>query len=145
MFGYTINVVITNNLSKSLESRKSPAWDIDITATSGLHICNPDESISWIFLEIGKNINCIAHESYHAASRIAEWCGVKKDEELMAYMVGWITGEIVFAYEEMQEEWKITATKEMENSKDLIIRAKNLMEKKPIKKAMVQKKIRRSK
>ena len=45
-----------------------------------------------------KDINTIAHESYHACYRILKPRAIKMDEELVAYLMGWMVSGICEVY-----------------------------------------------
>ena len=96
-FGYTFRIVLTTSFKGSILKREkllgnqAGDWDGDCRALCwNVH----NRAVTVIFLPFESDVNNIAHESYHGIRNLMKWVSAKDDEEVMAYHIDWLVGEI---------------------------------------------------
>lgn len=100
-YGRTLNVLVTNNLKKSLKKHGLEGlmeWQQDYRAFFTWH---EDDGIKYPFIVFNKESvtshEVVAHEALHATAFILEDSGInfcEETEEAYAYLLGYIVGEI---------------------------------------------------
>ena len=96
-YEYLITVIITNNVLDSRTNRNEKLGELDkeffTKYTDALHNHNNSPE-GHIFLNENVTFGTIAHECYHAISRMFQWIGAEKEEEITAYHIGYLVDEI---------------------------------------------------
>ena len=91
--GYQVRVVLTNDLNQSLEKHGFTGDEPKDTAGLALH-CEKHMH-SYIFLQLKEpEPGYIAHESWHVVKRICDHLGIKLDNEVVAYLLGYIVEKV---------------------------------------------------
>lgn len=97
VFGYTIIVVVTDDVIKSRSKRDSVIGsecelkNMNITA---LFSCNINREKSFVFLKEGASIDTITHECYHAVQGLMDWLNAGNEPETFAHHLGYLTQEV---------------------------------------------------
>jgi hypothetical protein len=96
VFDYLVQIVITNDIIRSRNSRSHMIGN-DYTGTvhvGGLHSYNDSRKDSYLFVNPDADANTIAHECFHAVHRMFEYLGAEIEEEITAYYLGFLVGEV---------------------------------------------------
>lgn len=94
-FYYSCTVIITDNILESKRKRNNKLLECEITdEPKGLH-CDGGILDSYIFLKHDSLSDVIVHESYHCICKLMKDIGAKHEEEIVAYLLGFLTKEIV--------------------------------------------------
>lgn len=94
-FYYTVTIILTNNILESRKKRNNFLLESEIIEEpKGLH-CDGGTLSSYIFLKYDSLSDVIVHESYHCICKLLKDIGAKHEEEIVAYLLGYITKEIV--------------------------------------------------
>lgn len=94
-FYYSCTIVLTNNILESRKKRNNTLLECELTEEpKGLH-CDGGTLSSIIFLKYDSLSDVIAHESYHCICKLMKDIGAKHEEEIVAYLLGYLTKEIV--------------------------------------------------
>lgn len=96
VFTYTINVIVTSDIELSRNSRDKEIGHSYKTDGKlyGLHSWNVNKPCCYLFFYHKATLNEITHECYHAISRMFNWIGAEKEEELFAYHLGYLTENV---------------------------------------------------
>lgn len=97
-FEYGLLVVLTNDIEGSIQKhrKKFPEFaSISSENAAAIHIYHPEESFSMIILEFEPMIHHVIHEAFHLVWRVFEWSGAHHENEIMAYMLGFVTNQIL--------------------------------------------------
>lgn len=101
-FSYRVLIVLTNSIAGSVNKHlgKFPKdANISTTNAAGIHVYHPDVPLSMIVLPFEPSIDLLTHETYHCVNRLMNWIGAEHENEVVAYLVGYIASEIAeFAY-----------------------------------------------
>lgn len=100
VYSYRINIVISNDIigsrskrSKELGSEYSAS--LDDKYVTGMHSYRDGEFESFIFMKLPLIPDTVAHECFHAVSRMFKSKGeFTPGEEVMAYTLGYLVGEV---------------------------------------------------
>ena len=104
IYGYTLQIFVTNDLPKSVAIEKIDGGDL--TGTRAIHFAPRNESRSMIFLPLDASINEIAHESCHAVQNIIKWIEASyNDHEFVAYLFAHIVQSVYKFHEQCIVEW----------------------------------------
>ena len=97
VYGYEVRVVVTTDILRATQL-DFPGTDErfdDITeSTRAMHVPFKDRGIAYIYIPFDVGLGTIAHESYHAISRMMEYFEIKHEEENMAYHMGFLVLEV---------------------------------------------------
>jgi hypothetical protein len=93
-FGYRVRVIFTNDVVASRIKRDRILGKYDGSYASGLHSWSADKAQSYLFLGADARPCTIAHESWHAVRRMLLFCGAELENEVVAYHLGYLVGEI---------------------------------------------------
>ena len=96
IFDYLVQIVVTKNIVKSRNNRSHLLGSTyhEQGKTVGLHSCNDDRANAYLFLTPNTTADIVAHECYHAISRMFKWIDAKHEEEITAYYLGDLVGEV---------------------------------------------------
>ncbi len=96
VFGYKLNVVITNSIdiSRNKINSKVGVAKSNFEDCVGLHSHKETEPEAFIFITPFSTPGTIAHESSHAVYRMFEFYGLDFDDENFAYHLGFIVDKI---------------------------------------------------
>ena len=101
VFDYKFLIVYTNDFDKSINSPqrirlmrlKEPYECLD-KSFQAIHFAVASTALSVIFVPLDADINQVSHEAYHAISRLMRFIGAKPEEEIVAYHLDWLIGEM---------------------------------------------------
>lgn len=95
VFGYTVSVVVTDDLQRSRTKRNSVIGHSYTVAPTlrALHSFNNDKAKSWLFFQSAPSAGTISHECSHAVHRMFNWIGAENEIELFAYHLGYLVDE----------------------------------------------------
>jgi len=94
-FNYKIYVILSDNVEDARVRRSYLLGPYTPDgSTAGLHYGRVDLPISYVFLPYCSDIGYVAHETYHCICNIMEWAGARHEEEIVAYMMGYLVREI---------------------------------------------------
>ncbi len=98
VFNYDMTIVYTDDIVRSREELDHVIGAADrkfIDDCDGLHSFHEDKSTGFIFFTPDTSIGVIAHECYHAISRMLRWIGAKKEEEVVAYHLSYLLDKVL--------------------------------------------------
>jgi len=99
--GYILNIIVTNNIIKSISkySNKINYTDNIDPIIDGIHACHNNKSYkSYLFITPNGTLSTVSHEAFHATLKIMEYIGAELNEgseESYAYLLGYIIDNIL--------------------------------------------------
>jgi hypothetical protein len=111
-FEYTVNIVLTEDIQAS-ENKIADRWGFASQKLSdgcmGLHIGIGGKGVSYVLLKFRTDFQSVVHESFHVVWRLFRHIGADFEEEVMAYCLDHVVGEIESLYfstkvQEMQKK-----------------------------------------
>lgn len=96
VFDYLVQIVVTDDIVQSRNNRSHMIGHRlkEKGVTLGLHSYNEEHSNCYLFFTENADANVIAHECFHAIHRMFEWIEAKIEEEITAYHLGYLIGEV---------------------------------------------------
>lgn len=100
IYNFKINVIFTNNLfdtAVKLEETDKLTFkpeDLPDDCTGAFHVKLPNRPYSFIILKNNGSCSEMVHECYHATCNLFKFIGAEYEEELFAYNLDFIVGEI---------------------------------------------------
>lgn len=97
VFAYRLLVVLTNSIAGSVNKHRNKFpkdCNISTTNAAAIHVYHPDIPLSMIVLPFDPDIDLLTHESFHCVWRVMSWIGAEHENEVMAYLAGYIASEI---------------------------------------------------
>ena len=99
IYSYRIYVIFTDSLEETANKLKKKgllarSFDANEQETGAFHIKFSNESFSYLIFKINADSNQISHECYHAVSTMFKWIEANHEEELFAYHLGYLVGEV---------------------------------------------------
>lgn len=98
IYNYRIFVIFTDDLKACVEQLKKDgllATNAHLDDTAAFTIKYSNQSYTYLVYPLNACIGNIVHEVYHAVSNMFNWIDAKPDEEVMAYSIGYVTGEVI--------------------------------------------------
>ncbi len=93
-FDYNVRVIFSTDVVRSRIARDKILGKYDGVRCSAMHCWNPSQAISYLFLPHKVPPATVAHEAWHAVRRMLRFCGAELDNEVVAYHLGYLVGEI---------------------------------------------------
>jgi hypothetical protein len=97
VFGYRVQVIFTTDMQRSRDKYNTIlGFSKNMTGAGAMHtFIDPDmDNRSFIFFKWNADAEQIAHESWHAIRRLIMWAGLGYDNEVVAYHLGHLAGNI---------------------------------------------------
>jgi hypothetical protein len=93
---FRVQVVITSDLSRSVVQREKQVGKYEPNTVDYALQCEDIRSggVCHLFLPINVDAGTIAHEAYHAVRTMLRFVGSEKEEELVAYHLGYLVRAI---------------------------------------------------
>jgi hypothetical protein len=93
-FDYRVRIIFTSNVVGSRTKRDSLLGRYDGASALAMHDYVPDKAQSYLFLPLDAAASTIAHECWHVVRRMLALCGAGLDNEVVAYHLGHLVGEV---------------------------------------------------
>lgn len=93
-FEYDVHIVFSSDVVASRIKRDDILGKYDAGPAGGLHSYTPDGSYSYLFISPDALPSTIAHEAWHCIRRMMVHCGAELENEVVAYHLGYLVGEI---------------------------------------------------
>jgi hypothetical protein len=85
---YIIHVEAGKDIPDLVRKYKIRGVNLDERA-DGLTVKRDQMNMTMVFFKGRPDLGTIAHEAFHAVTQMFDWCGVKYDEETVAYHLGY--------------------------------------------------------
>ena len=89
VFGYKIQVVVTEDLKKSLEKR-----GLDPSSCTSVHGYWDGKAFSVLLFQTNPRVGTVAHECWHAVRRMLKFHEAEFENEVVAYHLGYLTQQV---------------------------------------------------
>lgn len=93
-FPYTVFLVISSDVMESRNKYKKQLGEYNGVTAEGLHVCFENLPVSYIFLKYDTDIEVVVHEAFHCIWQIMDYVGAKLEEEVTAYHLGALVGDV---------------------------------------------------
>lgn len=99
IYQYRIFVIFTSDLDETVKNLKNKGLmrkesNINDRNTGAFHLRFDDENFSYLIFKMNADSIQVTHECYHAVSTMFKWIGATYEEELFAYHLGYLAGEV---------------------------------------------------
>lgn len=94
-FNYEVIIVLTDDVQESAgQIAHAHGHDDDEWETDAMHVHPHGRALSYLFLPFDATASMIAHEAFHCVWRVMKFIGAEFENEVMAYTLGFLVGEV---------------------------------------------------
>lgn len=86
---YEVRVIITNDIIATGRRLR-----VDLSQAEAAYVNPKGQHHGWLILKPGAHESLVAHESAHAVRALLERVGATLDDEVFAYHIGYLAGQI---------------------------------------------------